>query len=323
VKTRLETLSRRKARGSGGIEEQLLRGAGMKHHPHFIPLVPHALILACLFAGGQIARAQEEEEDAPLAPRAVAAPPAFILQDAQFDQWVFNGRANSSSARARLESLLMLQVEDIDRSCSITDAQKKKLALAGRGDINRFLDRVDEKRAKYLHTRQDPNKVNDIFQEIRPLQLAFNAGLFKEGSLFWKAIPKTLTDEQLASFEQAQAEKRSFRYRARAELVAANLGNSLGLSTDQRKRFIKVLLEETRPPRNFGSNEYQVVLHQAAKIPQDKLKPIFDETQWRALNRSLMQSKAMERILKESGYVPDDGEEHGAKGQNGEPKNEE
>src|SRR5271163_1288957 len=56
----------------------------------------------------------------------------------------FASNAGAGSARTSLESLLALQIEHIERTCGINEVQRKKLQLAGRGDIKRFFDRVDE-----------------------------------------------------------------------------------------------------------------------------------------------------------------------------------
>jgi len=185
---------------------------------------------------------------------------------------------------------LTLRIDDIDRSCGLTESQKKKLHLAGRGDITRFFDRVSE-------------------PSYGPAPTALDAGVLGEGSIFSKAIKKTLNEEQLATYEKTLEEKRAFRYRADVELAVAALANSLGMSALGRQRFVKLLLEETRPPKFFGSAENQVVMLQAAKLPEAKVRPIFDEAQWRVLSRSFARAIQMEQVLlRVNGYVPGDAE---------------
>ncbi len=82
------------------------------------------------------------------------------------------------------------------------------------------------------------------------------------------------------------------------------LARSLGLTDDQRRRFETLLLEETRPPKEFGVADYQIVMYQAAKIPEAKLKPIFDDLQWRTLRRELAVAGNQEPWLKKQGLVP-------------------
>jgi hypothetical protein len=223
--------------------------------------------------------------------------------------------------RVDLDSLLTVRIESIDRSCGLTELQKKKLRLAGRGDIKRFFDKIDEKRAKVVNTKHDQAQANAIFQEVQQLQFTYNSGVFGDASIFAKTVKKTLTDEQSSDYEQALREKQAFRYRTRVELMVATVGNNLGLSSDQRRRFVKLVLEETRPPKNLGHDEYLVTMLQAAKLPDEKLKAILDNAQWRALSRQFAQARAMERVLINNGYDPDDaaGEQH-AKPENPAPK---
>src|SRR5438477_5906783 len=103
-----------------------------------------AAVVLTIVGAGPVARAQDEEEEEP-APAAPAGR-VFIVNDAQFDQWVFGnmGQGNAGVARNKLDSLLALHVDDLERACGLTPAQKKKFVLAGRGDIKRFFDRVEE-----------------------------------------------------------------------------------------------------------------------------------------------------------------------------------
>jgi hypothetical protein len=202
-----------------------------------------------------------------------------------------------------------LRIADIDRSCGLTEAQKKKLRLAARGDFTRFFDRVDERRSEFKEaSRQGPAQLRAVFLELRPLQTELNAGLLGDGSIFSKAISKTLNEEQLVRYEKALEQKRSFRYRAAVELAVVPLGSSLGLTTDQRRRFVKLLLDETRAPRNYGAREDHVVMLQAAKLPEAKLRPIFDDRQWRVLSERFAEAKQMEQAMRDNGYVPADTE---------------
>src|SRR5438105_2926594 len=81
-----------------------------------------SLLAALIWAAP--ARAQQDDDD----DKADAGLPAPVAQqnfsDENFDQWVFQNNGNFSGARQHLDVLLALQVEDIDRACKLTDAQK-------------------------------------------------------------------------------------------------------------------------------------------------------------------------------------------------------
>jgi hypothetical protein len=266
-------------------------------------LLTVALLLATVSAGP--ARAQdEEEEDAP-AP-AVQAARVVFMNDAQFDQWVFGNvsRGNASVARDKVDSLLTLLVDDLERSCALTAVQKKKLLLAGRGDIKRFFDRVEEMRKKFDKVKNDPNAVGMIWQEVQPLQTAFNAGLFSGESIFSKTIKTTLSPEQAAQHEKSERDRLLYHYWARVDLALELLNNSVGFTTEQREQLWKLLAEEARPPQRLGRNDYWAVLYQLGLLPEAKIKPIFDDLQWGLVSRQLAQAKGMGMWLKQNGFVP-------------------
>src|SRR5207248_1715960 len=129
---------------------------------------------------------------------------------------------------------------------------------------------------------------------------------FDDHSLFCKAVHRTLSDEQTARYEKALDERRVFRYRASVGWVVVMLGSNLGWNDEQRQRFEKILLEETRPPKKFAPADYYVVLYQAARLPEVKFKPIFDDLQWRLLSHQLQVATRLGPMLKNSGFVPDE-----------------
>jgi hypothetical protein len=277
---------------------------------HCIGRLLTAAMVLTVVGAGQPSPAQDieiVEDDA-----AVVQQPqrGFIWNDAQFDVWVFGnmgGNGNAGVARNRLDALLTLHVEDVERSCGLTAVQRKKLLVAGRGDIKRFFDRVEEARKKFDKIKHDQNQIGMIWQEIQPLQATFNAGLFNDESIFTKALKATLSQDQVAQYQEVQRERTLYRYRARVDLALELLNNSVGFSAEQRERVLKVLVEETRPPKRLGQNDYYAVLYQLSKVPEAKLKAIFDDVQWRFLERQLMQAKGLEMWLKQNGFVPDEG----------------
>ena len=244
----------------------------------------------------------EVEEEAEVAVQANQA--VFMMTDDQFDQWVFGGPRNSRAGRNKLDSLLTLQVDDVARLCTLSEAQKKKLLLAGRGDIKRFFDMVEEKRKKFEKVKQDQNKVGEIYQELVPLQAMLNSGLFSDGSIYAKTIRKVLSEEDDARYQKLIEDKNRFRYRAKVELVVAQLDQSVGFRDEQRRKFVELIVNETRPPARFGQYDYYLVMYQADQIDEAKLKPLFEDRQWAMVKRQLNQSRGMEQFLRNQGLLP-------------------
>jgi hypothetical protein len=200
--------------------------------------------------------------------------------------------------------LLSLQVESVGRTCGVSELDRKKLLLAGRGDIKRFFERVEEKRKKFDKVKTDQNKVGEIYQELLPLQIALNTGLFGDGSLYSKTLKRVLSAEDEARYQQVISERNRFRYRARVELAVAQLDQSVGFRDDQRRKLIELILRETPPPARFGQYDYYLVLYQTSRIPEEKIKTIFDEKQWAFLSRQLNQGRGIQRFLRQQGLLP-------------------
>lgn len=271
------------------------------------------LLLGALIAivgSSRIARAQDDEVvDDDKAPPGNAAAAVFIPQVQNFDQmdqWVFGRLGGSAGARNKLDASLLVRIDDLDRVCGITAAQKHKLRLAGRGDIKRFFDKVEALKRKFQQGQNDPNM--NIWQEIQPLQTELNAGLFGDDSIYAKTIRRTLNPEQTSRFENLARERTAVRFRATAEWFVAHLDKGLGLTEDQRQRFVELLMKETRPPRKFGQGDYWYLMLKLAGLPEAELKVLFDAPQWRLLSRQFVQAKAMAQRLKAAGVLADEDE---------------
>ena|SRR5579872_2008553 len=278
----------------------------LNHHSLRLPLIAAIVAIAASAASPAFAQDEDEVDEA-------AAQPDFVFADENFDQWVFGGRGNTGPARSRLESFLQLQIADVDRVCELTEAQKQKLQLAGKGDIVRFFDRVEELRRKFQKVKNDRNKIGELYQEILPLRLTLDSGAFGDDSFFAKTLKSTLSADQTESHGRADLERRLFTFRARVEWVVGKLDDALSMRADQRTRFIELILEDARPPRKFGQYDVYFVMWQAAQIPEVRLKPIFDEPPWRLLKRLLAKARGFEPFLKTNGVLSDDAGGAGAK----------
>ena len=266
------------------------------------------LILAILLGAGSTAWGQDDLDE-PDEPK--AAVQHVAIDESNFERWVFGTMGgNNINARDRLESLLTLSIDEADRVCHLTDAQKKKLRLAGHGDLKHFLERVEEARRVFHRLNRDQNNINTIYQETVPLSTALRAGLFGEGSFFAKTLRTTLDADQTARYREGLDEKLRFRYRAKVGIAVANLDAVVGFTADQRRKLIDLVLNETKPPSKPAANaagyENYVILYKISRLPEDKIKSIMDDARWRDLSRQLQQSKNMEQFLKANGYLDDD-----------------
>jgi hypothetical protein len=258
-----------------------------------------AMALLAAMATGSVSWAQEADDDEPQRP-----PPRRRRATQAEEAWAFG--MQRTDAHARLESRLTLEIERIERSCRLTGEQKKKLQVTGRGDLKRFLDRVDEVRRKRRDVGGNQAQRNVIDVELQSLQTQLTEELPLHGSMFAKTLTRTLSDDQMAAYREGLRESRRFRLRAQVDLVVEVFDMAAGCSDEQRQRLTKLLLEETRLPSK-SDEEFQVVLAQAVRLPEIKLRTIFDDSQWRPLSRLIKPLEAdLKNQLDRAVFDPDD-----------------
>ncbi len=228
--------------------------------------------------------------------------PAMMAQ-ADFDRLVSGGKTREQMEQT-LESLLALQVDSVAHTCGLSEAQRKKLELAGRGDVKRFSRSVEQLKEKFREVGQDQQKLNDLWREVSPLQMKMQTGVFGDASLYRKILKQTLDRGQSERYEQQERQRRKFYYEARIELALSNLETTLPLRAEQRQRLARLLLDETEPPKKLGQYDEYVVLLQARRLGEAKLKPIFDDAQWQAFKRTLDRLQGIEERLRLNGLLP-------------------
>jgi hypothetical protein len=172
----------------------------------------------------------EEELTEEIAPQGavVAKRPLIVarrryrIAEGSFESVVLGRGRTVASVRGLLDALLRQKIDTIDRVCTLTEAQKQKLQLAGRGDIQRLFDRVEDVRAKFqqIELRVPDNAVDQVAemrtlstwsrpfaQEAEVLRVLiesapFDAAPFDDGSLFVKTLRRQLTPEQAEKNER-------------------------------------------------------------------------------------------------------------------------
>jgi hypothetical protein len=254
----------------------------------------------------RIARRLDEQAAALQPRRPVQA--ALAVRDLIGDKWI-------SEARQELEWQLTVHIEDIDRACSLTDAQRKKLQLAGRGDIKRFCDGYEQVKRKSQVAEHREENLQDLQQEANYLLISLSTGLFLEHSLLVKSLRSTLTDEQFARYEAKALKGRALRHgesvlnaaamlKLGFELAAARLGRNTVLREEQRQDLITLIMHETKPSRRPGRYDPQVLILQLGRLPEEKLKRLFDDDQWEIMKREM----ARYQQLKQDGLLPVEGD---------------
>jgi hypothetical protein len=222
------------------------------------------------------------------------------LDGKELEDHIFGKELNAPNGERRsLDETLMTKVDEMSRAAGLSETQTRKLLLAGRGDIRRFRDRVDEVIARCRAT----SNATDILQEVQRLRSAYRGGLFAYDSLFAKTSIAILTPEQTARVREIPV----IRFR---NGMAAGVGMwsiFLELRDEQRVQLVELVLKNARPPRVFAVQTkwafHNLVLVQLSRIPAKQLQPLFNRDQWDTLQNCIRLAPGALENLQQQGTV--------------------
>ena len=119
-----------------------------------------------------------------------------VLEPENFDNWLFFDGRPEQGRRRRLEDVLDAKIEATGRMGELTERQRAKLRLAGRGDIKRFFDRVEDRRREFETARQHWQTGFAALQRLGDLSIIYQEGPFGDGSLFAKTLRRIDDDRK-------------------------------------------------------------------------------------------------------------------------------
>ena len=155
------------------------------------------ILLAASLCGSLVlalpVQAQDDAEDEPdpkplIVPAPIRPNPGLQFSDRQIDRWLFGLDGDADSARLLSELRLKSRIDYIDRLCSLTPDQRRKLELAGRGDIKRFFDQVAERKKEFRPKEKSRDAVLESVERMRLLGQSYRSGIFGDPSMFAKVL---------------------------------------------------------------------------------------------------------------------------------------
>jgi hypothetical protein len=244
---------------------------------------------------GALALASASASHAQVIIRQIDGENMVSLGDGQLEALVFGnqglaGRAGLAPGAA--EQALQLQIDFVAAAAGdLSDEQRFKLELAGRGDVERFLDRFETLKRGWPAGAVTLDRYTELQREAIPLRTRFQAGLHGRGSLFRKVIPSVLDAGQLAEYRRVLAERNRRHYEALVRAAVAVIDQKIPLTAEQRRRLTDVTISRTEPPESVGGGSYgyYFVLSRMAEIPESEIKPVFSDVEWKALRTLLEQ----------------------------------
>ncbi len=257
-------------------------------------LIAFTAVAALAVAGSRAQAQQAQPVDLPGLPDQQS-----VWTIEQFDQWVDQIveqiNEQESPEGGRLDTRLTLTLDWLEASCRISENQKKKLQVAGRGDIKRFFDEMRDMKRRYRQVKGDAKRFGEMQRRLAEFQTSFGDDVFGESSLFSKMLQKTLSPQQAEMYVNARAEARSFAQRAAVDQAVRFFDIAVGFNDRQRGQLTDLLLEETR---QLQTSEYaqptavDAVVSHAAGLSSAKLSAIFDKRQAKIFNALLKHLKA-------------------------------
>ncbi len=301
-----------------------LRGAGSQLEQHVWGVLTRTTLIVAvisLLGADQPPKLTVEDDDELVA--AAVAERQFVLSEQQFDQMIFgagartaqvvreaNGvqriemvtAATAADLRKRLESALATKIQSLDAQCSLNNAQKKKLGLAGRGDIHQFFSRVAEMRPKLTAAPLTRARYTELMSELQPLRTVLSQGVFEENSLYRKTLQRALTDEQHRRLQVLVRQQQA----AAIDTVLNNVertNSQVKLDGETRRKVIELLVERGRfPPTSTPYMQY-IVLLEANRL-EEHLLPLLGETYWQTFQTQVVLARRFEPTLRRNGQWP-------------------
>lgn len=257
-----------------------------------------AVLVVCMPGAVLGQNEAEEAEEAEEAVEVVNQANMIHLSPEQAAHWVFGNQiliqgGAVQSYRGTISDGLKLELDLIETVAPLADPQRKKLELAGLGDIDRFMDAFEAFARECPGGAVTQTRYIELNQKAQPLARRYRAGLHKQGSLFRKVLRSTLDGDQLERVDALQAERDRKRYQALVKATVAMIDQKIPLTADQRTRLIDVTMSETEPLHVTIESHYKyfAVLFQMSEIPQQQIKPIFQDNEWPAVQAVLRQGQ--------------------------------
>jgi hypothetical protein len=243
--------------------------------------------VAALFAGLSACIAPVRAQDEVIAVKAAH----IVITAEEFDQLVLGGTAEAAKMTARCTAALAHEIETLDRVCSLSDFQKRKLQLAGRGDIKSFFDRANDLRTEYVGVPLTPQKHRQVAVEIHKLRTTNRWDLFHDESLFRKMMRKILTDTQVGLIVEWVVAEWDLRVRG------------IDLAPENRRKLAELLRAKSQPPLAWSHYTYHVVTLQFAEL-EDDVQPLVAQAEWSVFQHQFAEARKLEPKLRELGAWP-------------------
>lgn len=235
----------------------------------------------------------------------------FVLDVSTFDSWLLSSTGgyvgnNPRGIEGVLKDEAKMKIALLEMSCKLTEEQRLRLELAALDDSTDFIVKVNTLKKELVGKTFPQNDISVPYQRIQELGIELQGGLYGEKSLFRKVFRSVLTPEQLEAAEKAEKERRQRRHEASIGMLITGLEQFTPMTATQRDELRKLLLEHSKPATRSSQYDRYMLLYQISTVPEEKLKAVLDEAQWKSLAPALRNGQAYKQMLEMQGLLEDE-----------------
>ena len=122
-------------------------------------------------------------------------------------------------------------------------------------------------------------------------------------------MARTVTGEQLSKHRAALDDRLRLRHRSNIEGAIRDIERHVVIKIPQQEALVELLISEIPPPKSSHDYDETLVKYQLSRIPEQKLRPIFDEDQWPQVRQALDGFHELEAALAQQGLIGEEGVE--------------
>lgn len=221
------------------------------------------------------------------------------VNEQQIASWVFGNISSEAQALKSLRDHADLKLDAVKQAVELTPEQSARLQLAVEGDVQRFLADYSLLRNGIKLGPMPQDQWQNLWRKVQPLRQRFDAGILGRDSLLAKTIKSVLTPEQWAAYRSQEQERQRRNYLSLVKATIASIEGKCPLTVEQRDKLTNLIMEKSTSYEFTGQRYYQMyfVLAQMSQIPEEDLKPIFQEKEWVMISRARQQGVQMIGIL--------------------------
>ena len=204
-----------------------------------------------------------------------------------------------------IENQLKNKVQQLSSEYDLTEAQQSKLLLAGQWEAKQFANDVDVLRQKYTSSEGDIVEQQIVVKQAQTLQKQRRM-LFGNGSFLLKVMARTVTGEQLLKYQAALDNRLRLRHRSNVEGAIRDIERQVVIKISQQEMLVELLMSEIPPPTSANDYDEALVKYQFSRIPEQKVRPIFDEGQWPQVRQALDGFNELQTVLAQQGMIEEE-----------------